>query len=168
MKTNISNLMSMAAEDERNLNTLLRNLRNHVYNITIKELDGTENVIEDCKEDFESEYEEYLKLSDRISTIKKMIYLKNNELKLPNGVSIQDALVEINILRKKFNMILEFSEYKNENRRVTEVNNSYFEYKSLNFDAKKLKEEAKEIEEKIRNIEFEISKLNSIEFEIEL
>lgn len=168
MNTNISNLMNIVAEDERNLNMILRNIRVHAYNITTKELDGTENIIEDCKEEFDSEYDEYFKLLDKISSMKKIIYIKNNELRLPNGNTIQDALVEVNALRKKLNILLEFSECKSINRRITEVNNSYFEYKTLNFDAKKIKNEAKKIEEEIRNIEFEISKLNSIEFEIEI
>ena len=168
MNTNISNLMSIVTEEERNLNLLLVNLRSHIYNITIKELNGTENVITDCKEDFQREYEEYLILLDKIAKIKKTIYEKNNEFKLPNGNSIQEALVEVNSLRKKFNMIYEISSYKSENQRITEVNNSYFQYKALNCDAKKLRQEAKAIEDEIRAIEFEISKLNSIEFEIEL
>lgn len=166
MKTNLSNLMNIVAEEERNLNTLLRNLRAHLYNVTTKELNGTENIIDDYKDDFVNEYKEYCDLADKISKLKRLIYTKNNEYKLPNGNTIQDALVEVSLLRKKFNLIQELSEYKNINRRITEVNNSYFEYKTLNYDVKKLKEEAKILEEQIRNIEFEISKLNSIEFEI--
>ena len=168
MKTNIANLMNILAEEERNLNVVWGDLRAHVYNIKTKELDGTENIIDDYKEDFENEYNEYMQLANKLEKIKKAINEKNNEFKLPNGNSIQGALVEISILRKKINMINEFSDYKSVNRRITEVNNSYFEYKTLNFDTKKLKEEAKNIEEKIRNLEFEISKLNSIEFDIEL
>lgn len=168
MKTNIANLINMVAEDERKLNVLSRGVINHIYTVTAKELDGKENVIEDYKEDFESDYSQYNELLKRIEKMKKIIYLKNNELKLPDGSSIQDALVEVGLLRKKFNLLNQLCEHKSSNRRITEVNNSYFECRTLNFDAKKLKEELNEIENKIQSIEFEISKLNSIEFDIEI
>ena len=55
MKTNISALMSIIAEEEKNFNNLLCNMRGHIFNITIQELDGRETVIEDYKEDFTNE-----------------------------------------------------------------------------------------------------------------
>lgn len=168
MKTNISNLINLVAEDERKLNVLSRGIVNHVYTVTAKELDGKENIIEDYKEDFESEYAQYNEVLERIEKMKKVIYLKNNELRLPDGSSIQDALVKVGILRKKFNLLNQLCEYKSSNHRITEVNNSYFECKTLNFDTKELKSKLDEIEKKIQNIEFEISKLNSIEFDIEI
>lgn len=168
MKTNITNLMGLVSEYERKLNILTVGLREHVYTITIKELDGTENIIEDYNEDFKTEYDEYLNISNQIIKIKQIIYSKNNELKLPDGNSIQDALVEVSLLRKRSYLLEELCAFKSTNRRVTEVNNSYFECKSLNFDAKSLKEEKEKLDTRIREIEFEISKLNSLEFEIEI
>lgn len=168
MKTNIANLINLVAEDERKLNILSRGILNHIYTVTAKELDGKENIIEDYKEDFECEYSQYNEILNRIEKMKKVIYLKNNELKLPDGSSIQDALVEVGVLRKKVNLLNQLCEYKSSNRRITEVNNSYFECRTLNFDSKKLKEELNEFENKIQNIEFEISKLNSVEFEVEI
>lgn len=168
MKTNITNLMGLVSEYERKLNILTVNLRAHVYTTTIKELDGTENIIEDYNDDFKTEYDEYLNIASQIVKIKQIIYSKNNELKLPGGNSIQDALVEVSILRKRSYLLEELNSYKSTNRRVTEVNNSYFECKSLNFDAKKIKEEKERIDTRIREVEFEISKLNSLEFEIEI
>ena len=55
---------------------------------------------------------------------------------------------------------------KNTKKRVTEVNNSYFESKTLNFDQSKLKKRLEEIDSEIQKTDFEISKLNSIEFNI--
>lgn len=168
MKTNISNLMNLAAEYERNLNTLSRALLQNIHTVTIKELDDKENIINDSKNDFQEEYAEYMELSHKIASIKKSIYLKNNELKLPDGISIQDALVEVSLLRKKQNLLNQILTYKNTTQRITEVNNSYFECRKVNFDAQELKIELNKISEKIQTIEFEISKLNSLEFEIEL
>lgn len=166
MKTNITNLMNLVAEDERKLGMLSSDLITHVYTTTAKELDGKINVIEDFKEDFETEFNEYNMLLERIAKYKKIIYLKNNELKLPSGISIQDALTEVNLLRRKYIMLERLAEYKNSNRRITEVNNSYFECKEINFNAKKVKEEKEKIQKNIQEIEFEISKLNSIEFDV--
>ena len=59
-------------------------------------------------------------------------------------------------------------EQKNTKNRITEVNNSYFECKNVNFDAEKIKEEYDELEKKIQDTDFEISKLNSIEFDLEI
>ena len=53
-------------------------------------------------------------------------------------------------------------------RRVTEVNNSYFECKTLNYDIEKIKNENELIEKKMQETDFEISKLNSIEFEVNI
>ena len=58
--------------------------------------------------------------------------------------------------------------FRNIKRRVTEVNNSYFECKTVNFDIDEVKNELMVIESKIQNTDFEISKLNSIEFEIDI
>ncbi len=166
MKTNISNLMNLISDNERKLNLLSNQLFSHVQTTTIKELNGTENIIDDCKEDFEVEYKEYMQLIDDISRMKKIIYQKNNELKLPDGITIQDALVEINMLRKKYAILTGINEYRSLKKRVTEVNNSYFECKTINFDAKNLKSELEMINNEIQNLEFEVSKLNSLEFEI--
>ena len=57
---------------------------------------------------------------------------------------------------------------RNSKRRVTEVNNSYFECKTLNYDIEKIKNENELIETKIQDTDFEISKLNSIEFEVNI
>lgn len=57
---------------------------------------------------------------------------------------------------------------RNSKRRVKEVNNSYFESKILNYDIEKIKNENELIEKKIQETDFEISKLNSIEFEVNI
>ena len=58
--------------------------------------------------------------------------------------------------------------YRNSKQRVTEVNNSYFQIQEINYNQDEIKSQIQILDEKIRNTDFEISKLNSIEFEIDL
>ena len=57
---------------------------------------------------------------------------------------------------------------RNSKQRVTEVHNSYFECKSLNYNVKQIQLEYDELEKKIRRTDFEISKLNSLEFDVDI
>lgn len=95
-----------------------------------------------------------------------MLYEKNNSFKLTDGRTIQQAIVDNTNLRKIKNAYEQLLLSKNSKRRVTEVNNSYFECKSINFDINEIKKKLKEVEDKIQKTDFEISKLNSMEFEI--
>ena len=168
MKTNLTNLMNMVSEYERNLNQVNSNLQSHIFTTTIEELDGRKNIIEDYREDFKDEFIEYNELFEKIQSAKQIIAKKNNELKLPSGDTIADALITISLLRKKMYLLERLLTEKNSKRRVTEVNNSYFEAKEINFDAKAMKEVYEKIQSEIQNLEFEISKLNSKEFEIDM
>ena len=166
MKTNIAGLMSLIKNLEDYLNKLSIEISLHSTNKTIIELDGKENVVEDFKEDFDNEFFEYQKLIVRISYLKTILYEKNNQFKLSDGRCIQQAIVDNTNLRKLKSLYDVLLEKRNTKIRVTEVNNSYFESTTLNYDIKKIKEESKKIEDKIMQTDFEISKLNSIEFEI--
>ena len=53
MKTNISALMSIISEEEKNFNTLLVMTKSHLFTTSIQELDGSVTVIEDYKTKFE-------------------------------------------------------------------------------------------------------------------
>ena len=86
--------------------------------------------------------------------------------KLTDGRTIQEAIVDNANLRSVKTAYEELLNLKNTKKRVTEVNNSYFECKTLNFDMRDLKNKIKLIDEQIQKTDFEISKLNSIEFEI--
>lgn len=57
MKINISGLMNMIAEEERKCSSLSNSLRMKVYSVSIQELNGTVNVIEDYKDEFDKELE---------------------------------------------------------------------------------------------------------------
>lgn len=168
MKTNLTNLMSIVSEHERNLHMLDSKLRSHICTTTIEELDGRKTIIEDYREDFKNEFIEYNELFEKIQIAKQIISKKNNELRLPNGGTIADALITINLLRKKMFLLEGFLQEKSSKRRITEVNNSYFEAREINFDASAMKEVYDKIQEEIQSLEFEISKLNSKEFEVDM
>lgn len=168
MKINISGLINVIKDEERKFNLLSVSIQSHVYNIEIEELNGTINLIEDYKEDFEKEFKEYQETLTKISRLKSILYSKNNSFKLSDGRTIQEAIIDNTNLRKMkttYEIILNF---RNTKRRITEVNNSYFESKIVNFDVKKLRQDVQTLEEKIQRTDFEISKLNSIEFEIDI
>jgi len=168
MKTNLTSLMSVAAEEEEKLSQYAQVLRLLAYNISTQELNGTVNIIEDYKEDFDEGMEAYNAICEKIIKIKSIIYEKNNEFKLADGRSIQEAIVHNKYLRKKKSLYRTLLEKKSSKNRVTEVNNSYFECRTINFDAKQISKEVEEMEKRIQETDFEISKLNSIEFEVEI
>lgn len=168
MKTNISGLMNMIADEERKFKNLNTYLQTKIYSISIQELNGTINIIEDYKSEFEEELKEYKDVLIRISKLKSILYEKNNSSRLSDGRTIQEAIIDNSYLRKlkaTYDLFLNFRDVK---KRVTEVNNSYFECKTVNFDINKIKKELEELEVKIQKTDFEISKLNSVEFECDI
>ena len=168
MKTNLSHLMSIVDEEEKNFSELLRSLKNHAYTSSTQELDGKVNITEDYQQDFAEEFLECKKSQQRITKMKAAIFSKNNEFKLSDGRSIQEAIVDNTNLRKLKGVYSNLASLRGSKDRVTEVHNSYFDCRTLNYDVKELKKELKEIEERIQQTDFEISKLNSIEFEVEI
>lgn len=168
MKTNLANLMSIVVEEERKFSAYGYELKECAYNTSTQELDGTVNIIEDYKNDFEKQFEEYKKTQAKITKIKAVIYEKNNTFKLPDGRTIQEAIVDNTNLRKMKTLYNYLITQKSTKRRVTEVNNSYFECRTINFDINQIKQENEALEKKIQETDFEISKLNSIEFEINI
>ncbi len=166
MKTNISALMNLISEVEKNLSSKIYSIEDYALNISIEELDGKVNLVEDNKEIFNLNLEEIEKASKELSRLKAILYEKNNEFKLSDGRTIQQAIVDNTNLRKLKTTYENLLLLKNTKKRVTEVNNSYFESKTLNFDQNKLKKRLEEIDSEIQKIDFEISKLNSVEFSI--
>lgn len=166
MKTNISALMNLISEVEKNLSSKIYSIEDYALNISIEELDGKVNLVEDNKEIFNLNLEEIEKASKGLSRLKAILYEKNNEFKLSDGRTIQQAIVDNTNLRKLKTTYENLLLLKNIKKRVTEVNNSYFESKTLNFDQNKLKKRLEEIDSEIQKTDFEISKLNSVEFSI--
>ncbi len=168
MKINLSSLMCLIDESEKQYSSLFFSLKDHVFNTSIQELNGSINIVEDNKKDFDEELSEVNKLSDKISRLKSILYEKNNSFKLTDGRTIQSAIVENSNLRKLKDNLQALLNYRNLKRRVTEVNNSYFEIQEINYNQEKIKSRIQQLEERIRNTDFQISKLNSIEFEIHI
>ena len=160
--------MSLIEEKEKQYISLFYSLREHVFNTTIQELNGTTNIIEDNKKDFQEELLEVQKLTKEITSLKTILYEKNNLFKLSNGQTIQSAIVENTNLRKLKNNLNTLLNHRSSKQRVTEVNNSYFQIQDINYNPDEIKSKILQLEEKIRQTDFEISKLNSIEFEIDL
>lgn len=168
MKINLSSLMSLIDENEKQYSSLFFSLKKHVFNTYIQELNGTTNIVEDNKKDFQEEISEVKKLSTEITKLKSILYEKNNSFKLTDGKSIQSAIVENSNLRKLKDNLQSLLNYRNSKQRVTEVNNSYFQIQEINYNQEEIKSQIQQLDEKIRNTDFEISKLNSIEFDIDL
>ncbi len=166
MKTNISALMAIIAEEERYLNNLIYNLKGYAVNTSVEELNGRSTIIEDYKEEFDVNFKAIEDSTKKLSKLKATLYEKNNLFKLSDGRTIQQAIVDNTNLRKLKSLYEQLLLLKNSKRRVTEVNNSYFECKVVNFEPKKLKSRLEEIDKEIQETDFEISKLNSVEFEI--
>lgn len=166
MKTNISALMNLISEVEKNLSSKIYSIEDYALNISIEELDGKVNLVEDNKEIFNLNLAEIEQASKELSRLKAILYEKNNEFKLSDGRTIQQAIVDNTNLRKLKTTYENLLLLKNTKKRVTEVNNSYFESKTLNFDQNKLKKRLEEIDSEIQKTDFEISKLNSVEFSI--
>ena len=166
MKTNIAALMSLISEEERYLNSKSYTIKGYAINTSVEELDGRINIIEDNKEAFDLDLKEIERITKELSKLKRVLYEKNNQFKLSDGRSIQEAIVDNANLRKLKSIFEQLLMLKNTKKRVTEVNNSYFECKTVNFDSRRLRERLEEIDNEIQKTDFEISKLNSVEFEI--
>lgn len=168
MKVNISTLMSMISEEEKNLNKLLSIMQQHVYSTSTQELDGKVNIIEDYKDDFTEELKQIDILYKRLSSLKNTLFEKNNNFKLKDGRNIQQAISDNTYLRKIKTFYEAIENNRSSKRRITEVHNSYFECQSLNYDIKDIKNRLTQINDKIKETDFEISKLNSEEFELNI
>ena len=168
MKINLSSLMCLIDENERQYSSLFFALKKHVLNTSIQELNGTTNIVEDNKKHFQEELAEVERLSKEITKLKSILYEKNNSFKLSDGRTIQSAIVENSNLRKLKDNLQTLLNYRNLKQRVTEVNNSYFQIQEINYNQEEIKSQIQQLDLKIRNTDFEISKLNSIEFDIDL
>ncbi len=165
MKLNLTTLMNKINEEESNLNTLMSNIKEHLYSTSIKELDGSETVLENYKQDLNEELNSLETSYQLLTKLKKFQFIKNNSLKLNDGRTIQQAISDNNYLRKLKNFYNSIVNNRSTKQRITEVNNSYFECRNLNYDVKEIKNKIEKITQEIETTEFEISKLNSIEFD---
>ena len=168
MKTNMTDLMSRISQMQSDFDDLELKIRTNSTNTKIIELNGNEQVIEKS-EDFEKNYNEYLRLSKIIPKLKGILYKRNNTLMLPEPeITIQEALAEIQTLRTLLATVKALASKKPYKRRTTENTNSYFTSVELAYDKEAMQELEKDLIEQIQSLEFGINKLNSEEFEIDL
>ena len=165
MKLILTTLMNKINEEESNLNILMTNIKEHLYSTSIKELDGSETVLENYKQDLDEELKSLETSYQLLTKLKKFQFIKNNSLKLNDGRTIQQAISDNNYLRKLKNFYNSIVNNRSTKQRITEVNNSYFECRNLNYDVKEIRNKIEKITQEIETTEFEISKLNSIEFD---
>lgn len=168
MKTNMIDLMSRISQMQRDFDDLELKIRTNSTNTKIIELNGNEQTIEKS-EDFEKNYNEYLRLSKIIPKLKGILYKRNNTLILPVfEITIQEALAKIQTLRTLLATVKALASKKPYKRRTTENTNSYFTSVELAYDKEAMQELEKDLIEQIQLLEFGINKLNSEEFEIDL
>lgn len=168
MKTNMIDLMSRISQMQRDFDDLELKIRTNSTNTKIIELNGNEQTIEKS-EDFEKNYNEYLRLSKIIPKLKGILYKRNNTLILPVfEITIQEALAKIQTLRALLATIKALASKKPYKRRTTENTNSYFTSIELAYDKEAMQKLEKDLIEQIQSLEFGINKLNSEEFEIDL
>ena len=168
MMMNISSLMNLISAEEEKISTYNSYLLSRVYSTSALELNGNVTEIENYKDEFSDTLVKYEETIKKVSKLKTILYEKNNLFKLSDGRTIQDAITQNNYLRRMKFAYENLLNYRNTTKRITEVNNSYFEVKTVNFDIDKIKEKLDEVNKIIQNTDFEISKLNSIEFEINI
>lgn len=168
MKINISGLMSMISEYDKQINSLSYNVKKEVYNVSIQELNGTVNMIEENNAEFTRDMKELEETISKLTKLKTILYEKNNSYRLNDGRTIQAAIVDNSNLRFLVNVYNDILKYRSSKTRCTEVNNSYFECKNINFDIQELREKVENIKKQIQETDLEISKLNSQIFEIDI
>ncbi len=164
MKVNLSSLMVIISEEEKNLSRYSYAVKDYIFNTSVVELDGKTNIVEDNKENFDINLKGLVNSVEKINKLKGVLYEKNNSLKLSDGRTISKAITDNMYLRKLKSSYEDLLEYKNTKKRVSEVNNSYFECKTLNYNQDEIRKKLDELDKIIQNTEFEIAKLNSEEF----
>ena len=75
MKTNISELMNIIADEEKKFTNITSHIEEMIFNETIIELDGTANVIKDYKKDFDEALMEQENILKKISNFVGHMYL---------------------------------------------------------------------------------------------
>lgn len=166
MKTNIQALIKLITKEEEVLDYLLANLRNHLFNISIEELDGRCRIIEDYKSDFEEELKELDKLIRKIVYHKNILFEKKNTFKLKDGRTIQQAIADNMYLQRHKTFFENIVDSRSTKKWGIDVNGTYFESYDLIFSPKVIKKRLQEINERIETTENEIAKLKLIEFTI--
>ena len=144
MKTNIAQLTQLLLKEEKKFAYYENKLRKYV---SIQKSEHAINVTENQEYNYEKAYKELQKTLDKIIQIKTVIYEKNNQLKLTDGRTLQEATMQNEVLRKLKN---------------------YIESEVLENDSEKVEKEYKKLETEIQRTDSETLKLNLLEFEVDI
>ncbi len=167
MKTNMTDLMSRLAQMQNDFSDASLKIKLNSTRTSIIELNGNTQLIDDA-EDFDENFERFVKLSKIIPKLKNIICERNNTLRLENGETIQEALLRISTLRKLLDTFGTLASKKPYKKRTTENTNSYFTSVELAYDKEKMKKMKEETIAEIQALEFGINQLNAAEFEIDM
>lgn len=165
MKTNLVDLMSKVAQLESELVDLSYELQSQSMNVTIIELDGHSQNLEDYP-DFEKNFNKFIETGNEITRLKGIIFERNNSLRLKNGNTIQKTIVEIQNKRKILNLVKRLTRQNPSKKRTSETNNSYFTSRELAYDKNSMIDLQDKLTTEIQDLELEISQLNAEMFEI--
>ena len=141
MKTNIAQLTQLLLKEEKKFAYYENKLRKYV---SIQKSELAINVTESYKYNYEKVYKKLQKTLDKIIQIKTVIYEKNNQLKLTDGRTLQEATIQNEVLQKLKN---------------------YIESEISENDAEKVEKEYKKLEAEIQRTDSEISTLKAMKFE---
>ncbi|MFR3182209.1 MAG: hypothetical protein ACLTPN_01115 [Clostridia bacterium] len=166
MKTNLVDLMSKISQLETEQSELSYDLRN-CMNVKVIELNGHETMLEEYPH-FMDDFNKYMEIGEEISKLKGVLYEKNNSLKLTTGLTIQQALFDIQNKKKMLSLVKSLTRQNPSKRRTTENTNSYFTAQELAYDKEYMKRTEEDLKEIIQKLELEISQLNSQMFEIDM
>ncbi len=164
MKTNLTDLMSRVSKLEKESSDLQYDLQFNCMNTSIIELNGHTEIIEE-NSDFDEKFNKLLTTQKEIIKLKTIISKKNNELKLSNGNTIAETIIELQNKRQTLHLMKELSSKKPYKKRTTETNNSYFTNKELAYDKRDMERSYELLNEDIQHLELELSQLNAEMFE---
>lgn len=165
MKTNLVDLISQVSQLEKDYSELKYRLINHSMNTRIIELNGDSQMLDEYL-DFNDDFRKFFEIEKEITKLKGIIFEKNNSLKLNNGYTIQQALVDIKNKRTALDLIEYLANQTPYKKRTSETNNSYFTSKELNYDKNTMISLREDLRNQIQQMELEISQLNSEMFDI--
>lgn len=168
MVTNLIKLMSLIKEQEKDFQEKCVLLTIYSKNKTAIEVNSPSHKesLEFNSADFQETLDEISRLEEEIIKNKSILFERNNSLKLPNGKTIQSAINVISIKKTLLKNLEYIKDIKITKERITEVNNSYYIQTEPSFDTFSINNKIEQLKQEIIDTEFEISKLNSIEFEI--
>ena len=165
MKTNMIDLMSKIKQMQNDITELGLELKLNSTNEKIIELNGSEQILKENK-DFDMKFNQYISLLEKVSKFQGIVATRNAMLKLKNGMSIQEALIRVKNLRTEFDIVKALASRKPYKKRTTETTNSYFTATELAYDKEIMINKREDLITEIQELEFEISQLNSQEFEV--